>query len=465
VNNQTAYAVGNQGMMAKTTDGGANWTFVRTPLYAKGRNINTVWFTSPTSGYIGGQHNTPDSLPKVYVTRDGGNTWDSIAAPTGPMSRIGYVNNPRVGSSLVPVTAKNKEILRIKFVNDSIGYVSGSGLSTYLPIPNVNSTTGIPTGTNTSTGGHHASLLWKIASGRLIDYSTTKERIGYGGVTVSPVTVSSRWGTPSIGAQTQSYRAMHIENDSTVLIMSMNNNIVLRVRTGRKDSTSNPATGGKDAGAYEVLNFPFPPSSAPSIPTPQKLLVSNPYNILKAPNGKLMAPGNFGLMATSTNGGVNWIMESSLPAGNNFSNNGTWAIDMSPAGKFLVMGTQGVFADSIAGGKWKTSYQSNPLSATHTELEFADCNMAIAAGGASITSTTDGGKTWVDRRREDFASLNINIVGLAYPSTKKAFFSTSAGSIYESVDQGNTMDPVFIDNSYQMNEMTSVGTDSLWVTG
>jgi gliding motility-associated-like protein len=91
--------------------------------------------------------------------------------------------------------------------------------------------------------------------------------------------------------------------------------------------------------------------------------------------------------------------------------------------------------------------------------------MAIAAGGASITSTTDGGKTWVDRRREDFASLNINIVGLAYPSTKKAFFSTSAGSIYESVDQGNTMDPVFIDNSYQMNEMTSVGTDSLWVTG
>jgi len=89
VNNQVAYAVGNLGMMAKTTDGGINWSFVRTPLYAKGRNINTVWFTSPTTGYIGGQYNTPDSLPKVYVTRDGGSTWDSIAAPVGPMSRIG----------------------------------------------------------------------------------------------------------------------------------------------------------------------------------------------------------------------------------------------------------------------------------------------------------------------------------------------------------------------------------------
>lgn len=465
VNAQTAYVVGNQGMMAKTTDGGATWTFVTTPLYAKGRNINTVWFTNANTGYIGGQHNTPDSLPKVYVTRDGGNSWDSIAAPVGPMSRIGYVNNSRVGSFLVPVTAKDKEILRIKFVNDSIGYVSGTGLSTYLPIPNVNSTTGIPTGTNTSTGAHHASLLWKISSGRLSDYSTSKERIGYGGVTASTVTPSTRWGTPTISATTQSYRAMHIENDSTVLIMSFNNNIVIRVRTGSKDSSSNPATGGKDPGAFEVLNFPFPPLNAPSIPNPQKLLISNPYNIVKAPNGKLMATGNFGLMATSSDGGNNWAMEASLPAGKNFSSNGTWALDISPAGKFLVMGTQGVFADSVAGGKWKTNYLAEPISATHLKLEFADCNNGIAAGGASITSTTTGGKSWVNRQRQDFALLNISITGMAYPSTQKAFFTTNAGAIYESVDQGITMDPIFIDPNFQMNDVAAKGTDSLWVVG
>lgn len=463
VNNQVAYAVGNLGMMAKTTDGGVNWSFVRTPLYAKGRNINTVWFTSPTIGYIGGQYNTPDSLPKVYVTRDGGSTWDSIAAPVGPMSRIGYINNSRVGSSLVPVNAKDKEILRIKFVNDSIGYVSGTGLSTYLPIPNVNSTTGIPTGTNTTTGSHHASLLWKIASGRLIDYSTTKERLGYGGITISPVTVSSRW--PSLQVQTQSYRAMHIENDSTVLIMSFNNNIVIRVKTGRRDSTSNPATGGKDIGAYDVLNFPFPPLNAPSIPNPQKLLVSNPYNIIKAPNGKLMAPGNFGLMATSTDGGVNWNMENSLPQGRNYSSNGTWAIDMSPSGKFLIMGTQGVMADSTAGGQWQSNYKSDPIAASHMKLEFADCNTALAAGGASVTATTDGGKTWIDRRRQDFANLNISINGMTFPAPNRAYFATNAGTIYVSTDQGVTMDPLFNDANFQMNDVASVGADSIWAVG
>ena len=36
-----AYVVGDRGCMAKTTDGGATWNFVITPLYQNARNINT----------------------------------------------------------------------------------------------------------------------------------------------------------------------------------------------------------------------------------------------------------------------------------------------------------------------------------------------------------------------------------------------------------------------------------------
>lgn len=463
VNAQLAYVVGTQGMMAKTTDGGNTWTFVRTPLYARSRNINTVWFTSATTGYIGGQHNAVDSIPRVYVTRDGGATWDSLAPPASALSRIGYVNNPNVGSQMVPADGKDKEILRIKFISDTIGYIAGSGLSTYLPIPNVNSTTGLPTGTNTSTGGHHASLLWKFSSGRLTDYSTTKERLGYGGPTMSPVTVSSRWGTPSIGAVTQSYRAMHIENDSTVLIMSFNNNIVIRVRTGRADSTVNPGQPGRrDAGRYEVLNFPFPPLNASPIPNPQTLLVSNPYEIVRASNGKLMAPGNFGLMATSTNGGNTWLMESTLPQGQNFSSNGTWAMDITPGGRVVVMGSGGVMADSVAGGRWTSRYRTEPYSAAHTKMEFVDCNTGMAAGGASVTVTTDGGRNWINRARADFQALNISISGMTLPAADRAYFATSAGTIYRSPDLGVTMDPLFSDANFQMNDVAAVGRDSIW---
>lgn len=466
VNSQVAYAVGNAGAMAKTTDGGGSWTLVKTPLFNKARNINTVWFTSPTTGYIGGQHNTPDSLPKIYMTRDGGATWDSMGPPTPVQSRIGYVNNNNVGWRLVPADAKDKEILRIKFVNDSVGYISGSGLSTFLPIPNVNATTGLPTGTNTSTGGHHASLLWKFSSGRLTDYSTTKERIGYGGVTVSPVTVSSRWGTPSLGAVTQSYRAMDIENDSTVLIMSFNNNIVIRVRTGRNDSTENPAQPGKrDAGRYEVLNYPFPPLNGRPIPNPQTLNASNPYEIRRAANGKLYASGSFGRAATSTDNGNTWVMENILPQDKDFNQLGTPALDISPNGRFLTMGFQGVIADSVPGGKWKSDYVSVPLAGGYVEMEFADCNTAIAAGGSSITVTRDGGRTWIDKKRPDFTSLNISITGLAFPEAGRSYMTTNAGTLYFSSDTATTLDPLYSNPDFQFNDVSTVGRDTVWVVG
>jgi len=64
-------------------------------------------------------------------------------------SRIGYVNNPSLAPIIVDVTAKDKEIYAIQFVNDKLGYVSGSGLSTYLQHPAVAAATGLPNGTTT----------------------------------------------------------------------------------------------------------------------------------------------------------------------------------------------------------------------------------------------------------------------------------------------------------------------------
>lgn len=463
VNSTVAYGVGSLGAMIKTTDGGKTWNLVKTPLFNRGRNINAVWFINKDTGYIGGQHNTRDSLPKLYYTRNGGNTWDSIAAPMGGKSRIGYINNSSLAPVIIDVTAKDKEIYAIQFINDKLGYVSGSGLSTFASHPAVNAATGLPNGLTTTSGSHHASLLWKFDNGALTDYSTSKERLGYTGVPAGATTNTTRYA--SLNNATQTMRAMHIINDSTVLLMSFNNNIVLRIQTGKNDSTANVAVPGRfEKGKYATLNFPFPPvTPIVSIPRVQTLLISNPYRIVKAPNGKLLAPGNFGLMATSTDNGVNWKMEGSLPQGKNFSGNGTWAMDISPSGKFLTMGTFGVYADSSAGGKWATNYLTTPASASYFEIEFADCNNGIATGGGSITVTTDGGKTWMDKARLDFANLNISINGLAYPSVDKAYFATSAGSLYRSLDKGTTMDPLYSNPNLQLQDVVAVGKDTVLV--
>ncbi|MGH2553967.1 MAG: gliding motility-associated C-terminal domain-containing protein [Chitinophagaceae bacterium] len=476
-----AYAVGNSGSMAKTTDGGATWTLVNNPLFANQRNINACFFLDDNRGYIGGQFNTLDSLPKLYVTNNGGATWDSISAPVpNGVTRCGYINNPNVPSVLLPVNAKAKEIHRIEFLPNGVGYISGSG-SPLFPVVSVNAVaaTCLPSTGTLTTGAHNASLLWKLEQGVLTDYSISKERIGYTGINTNTVTCTTGFG--NLAPTVQTYKALKVINDSTVVIMAFNNNTVVRVRTGPNDRTANVNNGGAlENGKYEVLNFPFPPTGGPNagppIPNPQVLLASNPYHIKRSSNGTLVAgsfnsafAGTPGYLWTSTDTGRNWVRRNLGPQGQNWSNAfGAPAIDIAPNGRILALGQNGVVGDSISGSGWQSTYISVPLSAGYSDMEFADCNNGIAAGGSGITVTIDGGKNWIDKANGALAALFANITSVTYPQVNKIFFTTSIGTIYRSVNQGTSLTPAFIDNyggTSVINDLASIGADSLWACG
>jgi len=477
VTSTIAYAVGNLGCMAKTTDGGLTWTLINTPLSSNARNINAVWFTSPTTGYIGGQWNTPDSIPKLYVTNNGGATWDSMAAPvSNGTTKVGFINNVTYPSIDFPITAKAKEIQRIEFINNNIGYISGGGASNFpgLGIPNITSSTTCAFTGQQTTGSHNASLLWKFDNGTLTDFSISKERLGYTGFPAT-INCTSKFGT--VSQTVQQFRALNIINDSLIVMMSFNNNVVVRVRTGKNDSTLNVNRPGVyEKGKFEILNTgpAGPPPGYPPIPAVQVLLASNPYQMRRTSNGTLIANGNFARMWTSVDTGRNWVESRSLPPGRNYSNNGVWALDIAPNGKFLSMGSLGVVADSIPGGSgWSSNYVTVPLSAGFTKMEFADCNNGVAAGSSTINVTADGGKTWWDRSRPDFASSFYSINGFAYRNSNpaQAYFAVSNGSIYYTTDLNvappavPTLDPVYADGLMQMNDLATVGNDSVWAIG
>ncbi len=472
VTSTTAYAVGNQGCMVKTTNGGSSWSFVTTPLYAKGLNINAVWFVNKDTGYIGGQFNALDSIPKIYFTRNGGSSWDSLATPVANgKSRVGYINNVNLPSSVIDINSKSTEIQRIEFISDSVGYVCGGASSLFPAVPggSANGTTCLPNGGTLSGSAANAALVWKISKGVITDYSLSKERLGYTGINTNTVTCTTSYNSAGVTPSGQQYRAMNILNDSSVILMSFNNNCVVRVNTGKNDSTLNPNVAGRyEKGKYQILNFPFPPTGGPNagppIPPVQVLQASNPYQIKRAANGKLYATGNFGRFNTSVDNGVNWKPEWSLPQGKNFSNNGTWSLDITPNGKFLSMGSLGVFADSSAGSPWKTNYVTVPAGASYSKVDFADCNNGIVAGSSFITVTTDGGTTWVDKGRPDFANSFYSINGMVYPATDKAYFAVSNGTIYFSSDKGTTLDPVFSNFNYQMQDVTARG-NNVWAVG
>ena len=473
VSANVAYAVGTNGCMAKTVDGGVNWTFVRTPLYASVRNINAVWFINDNTGYIGGAWNTPDSIPKLYYTNNGGATWDSLNAPApNGKTRVGYINNPNLPPLIWDVTAKAKEIYRIEFTSPTQGYICGSSSADFPRIPSSNASPNCtPTGNTTSTGSHAASLLWKYSNGTLTDYSLSKERLGYSGINTNTITCTTLYG--NITPMTQTYRAMNIVNDSMVVLMSFNNNIVVRVYTGTNDNTVNLATGLTEKGRYQLTSFPFPPTQGPQagspIPNPNNNLFSNPYNLRRAANGKLYTGCNFGLMWTSVDTGRTWVSERSLPPGQPWSSLATWALDIAPNGKVLTMGQNGVVADSTAAWGWRSNYKL-PAVGSYNKINFADCNNGIAAGGGNIARTTNGGKSWDEIIRQDFVNLNISIQSFAYinNSPDKAYFVTNAGGVYRSdnIRAANpTLDPVFSSGVNQMWDVATAGPDTVWVCG
>lgn len=473
-----AYVVGDRGCMAKSVDGGQNWNFVNTPLFANQKNINTCWFINKDTGYIGGDvNNNIDSLPRIYVTRNGGATWDSLLPPAvNGVSRAGYVNNPNIPSVLRPVDAKLKSIFRIEFINDSVGYVTGSNsyAVTLFPIvsPRATSATVCTPGTTTLTSGAMAAgLLWKFTSGVLTDYSFSKERLGYTGINTAPASINCTTTYGQISPITQTYRAMNILNDSTVVLMSFNNNCAVRVSTGKNDSTANVNNAGNfEKGKYTILNFPFPPTAGPNagppIPNPQVLLASNPYHMKRANNGKLYTTGNFGRIWTSTNNGTNWEEERAYPAGQNYSQAGSWALDIAPNGKFLFMGSNGAVADSTPGGSLFSNYNLVAPGGGYTKFQFADCNTGIGVGGGAITRTLDGGRTWLDNNRPDFSN-GISITGLSYATVSKAYISVNNGILYRS-DNANAsqaafvIDPVLTNTLFQMNDVVAIGNDTVY---
>ncbi len=486
----TAYAVGSStvssgsvfggGVMAKTTDGGATWTMVSNPLYLNRRNINTCWFLNKDTGYIAGSWNAADSIPKLYITRNGGATWDSMAAPIGGKTKNGYVNNPNVPALDQDITAKGKEIYRIEFLNDSIGYITGGSQSggNYFPsLVSVNSTTCLPTTSFTSAGGGDASLVWKFSKGTLIDYSISKERLGYNGIYNAAPNCTYRYA--SNGLYTNIYRALSIINDSTLLIISSNNNIVIKINTGKNDSTANINFPGiYEKGRYQVLNTTNPvpvnnsSSTGTSIPAVNAALFLQPSQVRMTSGGKLYVGmnspvlGPINRLMTSVDTGKTWVTERSLPTGRNYSNFGTPAIDIAPNGKFIAAGQGGVVSDSTAGSPWASNYSIVAPVGNYSQIEFADCsNGMVVGGGGNITVTTDGGQTWIDKVRADFAASFYTIGGFAYPTVNKSYFAVSSGILYSSSDQATTLDPIYTNLNFRMTDIAAIGADSVWAVG
>lgn len=76
INEQIGYAVGNNGTIITTTDGGDSWSHQAAPT---NDNCNAVFFLDTNTGWIA-VGSTPGS---IYKTVDGGQQWSQVSLPSG----------------------------------------------------------------------------------------------------------------------------------------------------------------------------------------------------------------------------------------------------------------------------------------------------------------------------------------------------------------------------------------------
>ena len=433
-----AYAVGLSGVMVKSTDGGINWTQVITPLTALSRHINALHFVNKDTGYIGGQPirttNTTDinDAPKVYFTKNGGSSWDSLVTPFVPQQNATTLN-----------WNNQKDILRIQFVNDSVGYVCGSNGSNF-------------------TGGT-SPLLWKIEKNVIKDYCLHRTKFGM--ATGSPPVVGQR------------YLGIMPVNDSLVIIGGTNA-IAVRVKTGKNDSTANAAPaiyGAYSSGTYEVI---VRLQIIPSTPANLVNFAGTISHLRKTPDGKILMQIGKGIVQTADNG-TTWTIPSQPPVPHDwFSYN---SLDVTPNGRVVMSGSSGILSDSLPGSTWRTQHRnSRPFTKAgstgvdagldFTTMDFADCNNGVMVGTyGTIIKTSDGGKTWVNNYSTVLEASGLGITNVSYPNVNNMFFTTFNG-VWRTSDQGTTNVNIFTEpntrqQGFNPNYFTTVGQDIAFVVG
>lgn len=138
---QTGFIVGETGKIAKTEDGGLNWTLITSPVTL---NLHGISFSSNTTGWIVGDNET------LLKTTDGGNSWAVAAPPSGTSSHLyeiqfvdsnhgwilGYLDNFYTtdgGNTWIDFdpTGIGITVFDLDFINADEGYISGQAGALY----------------------------------------------------------------------------------------------------------------------------------------------------------------------------------------------------------------------------------------------------------------------------------------------------------------------------------------------
>ncbi len=465
VSGSTGWAVGEQGTVLQTSDAGETWLLQE---ISTGNDLYAVHFVSPDTGWVAGLNGV------IFGTTDGGSDW--IPETTGTNanlysfefanSRVGWVagsdgtilkTTDGGGSWMALFPNTNRSLFSLSFVDDSVGWAAGS-LGAIL---------------KTTDGGMNWTSVGSDSVVGLYAVQFISESVGWVAGGVGAISKTTDGGSTWVTEPSNTYNDIYGIRFATATTgwMVGDAGVILSTTNGGT-SWSQQSTNIKD----NLYDFNF---SSPTMGWE----VGDEGTIVKTTDGGLSwtaqtsnfdvpmygvcfldnlngwVVGDSGVVLHTTNGGTNWVAQNSHTDILSFPTLQSVYFVNSTRG--WVVGDVGTILRTANGGATWTVI-NNTSSSPLQKVKFFDANNGWAVGlGGTILHSTNGGTNWVVQNSQTTSDL----YSLEVISANQAVVVGDLSTILTTVNGGTTWTANALDVGESLYDVSFLSPSVGWIVG
>lgn len=436
-NNGWAISSMSSGNILQTSNGGKNWTIIKTIVITDELPLNSIGFFDSNNGIISfGSSGSNSSSAKILKTSDGGKTWDlyDLGLTASNLEKITILNQ----QNICYISSYNGDLIQSIDKGETWNDISIPGCYSIFDIVFNQDNAGWIVSYNgdvffSDLGG----IIWhkihdNIVGAILHEIKFINSTIGYAadgyGYILKTTDAGYKWRKINIAPNSYCYS-----------ISFVNENIGWVVGEGKVYKTTDG--GSKWVTKTNGLDFPG------------EYINWDNVTFVDSLTGWV---GGHGKVVHTTDGGNNWVTQLSVGPSYNvkvffINNDNGWAATSS--GRF--------YKTSNGGQQWvqKTDFIYYKVDG----LFFLNNNLGWAVGSDKIFRTTDGGENWSYQISPVYGANILKSVFFA--NEMNGWIVGAGGRILGSTDGGNTWQPQSTPTGNDLESVHFIDKDNGWAVG
>ncbi|MFA6979824.1 MAG: YCF48-related protein [Ignavibacteriaceae bacterium] len=391
-------------------------------------------FINPDTGWAVGAQGA------IIYSTDGGNKWNTANSPVTNV----LLNVKSFNSQIILAGGFNKTIIRSINGGKNWSLIQSGGTGNLWETEVINDSTAFMCGTNsTLLKTTNYGISWQpINTGINLNYWSIdfiNQDIGFvacdSGKVLKTINGGNTWTIINTGYIKHLYRIRAL---SETHIVAGGEVILLSLTGGNNWSIS--FNGPIDAIAFIDENIGFASSYASENFIKKTTDGGQSWQVQSADN-----IGSYGLMfvndSTGFNAGLGLVIKKTTNAGNNWVQKiikddfkKVWSISENLA--FAIGG--GVYKTSDGGLTWNSTFPYEPGNIGLASVFFTDNLTGFVGTNSSVRiyKTTDAGETWIRKNVTGVTVLNEPIYDIFFVNTSTGYASTGGGAVIKTTDGG-----------------------------